>query len=153
MIKNFFNKLTFFSAAELTVISFVLISLIGGLLLQYTERNRIVHSFAPIHRQVKIVPVESGQGVTLPTGNELHTALKPIQYKGETFIDMWFNAISAVCVTGLTSSDFSQFTLAGQIITLVLIQIGGLGVIVFTSFDARLFSAQERSTSELLRTL
>lgn len=136
MGKRILKRISFFSAAELTVLSFVILSLVGGLALWLTESNRTVHAFQPVHREVQIVPLRSPAGLTLPAGTEIHTALKPIQYKGETFVDMWFNAISAICVTGLTSSDFSQFTLAGQIITLVLIQIGGLGVIVFTSFIA-----------------
>jgi trk system potassium uptake protein TrkH len=136
MVRRLFKRATYFSAAELSVLSFIILSLIRGALLWYTERNRVVHSFVPIHRQVQVVPVNPSKDLTIPSGIETHTALKPVQYKGETFVDMWFNAISAVCVTGLTTSDFSQFTLGGQIITLLLIQIGGLGVIVFTSFIA-----------------
>lgn len=46
------------------------------------------------------------------------------------FMDALFTSVSAVCVTGLvTITPAAQFTLAGQIILLVLIQIGGLGVI------------------------
>lgn len=46
------------------------------------------------------------------------------------FMDALFTAVSAVCVTGLvTITPATQFTMAGQIILLVLIQIGGLGVI------------------------
>lgn len=46
------------------------------------------------------------------------------------FMDALFTSVSAVCVTGLvTVTPASQFTLAGQVILLVLIQIGGLGVI------------------------
>ena len=44
-------------------------------------------------------------------------------------IDALFISTSAVCVTGLTSIDFSQFSLSGQITTLILIQIGGFGII------------------------
>ncbi len=44
-------------------------------------------------------------------------------------IDALFISTSAVCVTGLTSIDFSQFSIAGQITTLILIQIGGFGII------------------------
>lgn len=44
------------------------------------------------------------------------------------FIDALFTAASASCVTGLVVCDtYSQFTLFGQIVILVLIQIGGLG--------------------------
>ena len=44
------------------------------------------------------------------------------------FMDALFTSVSAVCVTGLvTITPAFQFTLAGQMILLVLIQIGGLG--------------------------
>ena len=46
--------------------------------------------------------------------------------------DALFTACSATCVTGLVVADtFSQFNLAGQIVILVLIQIGGLGFMAF----------------------
>jgi len=48
-------------------------------------------------------------------------------------IDALFTATSAVCVTGLTSVDTSEFTRLGQVIILMLIQLGGLGIISFTS--------------------
>ncbi|MCD4837948.1 TrkH family potassium uptake protein [Neobacillus sedimentimangrovi] len=45
-----------------------------------------------------------------------------------SFIDALFEATSAVCVTGLVVVDIqSTFTLFGQIVLMVLIQIGGLG--------------------------
>lgn len=50
-------------------------------------------------------------------------------------VDALFTATSAVCVTGLvvrdTGTDFSNF---GQMIILVLFQIGGLGIITFVAF-------------------
>lgn len=52
---------------------------------------------------------------------------------GLRFIDALFTAVSAVCVTGLTVVDTgSDLSLAGQIITMVLFQIGGLGIITFS---------------------
>lgn len=46
------------------------------------------------------------------------------------FMDALFTSVSAVCVTGLvTITPAAQFTVVGQMILLVLIQIGGLGVI------------------------
>lgn len=46
------------------------------------------------------------------------------------FLDALFTSTTAVCVTGLvTITPATQFTLLGQIILLILIQIGGLGVI------------------------
>lgn len=53
---------------------------------------------------------------------------KPIE-----FIDALFTSVTSVCVTGLvTIVPAEQFTLAGQIVMLLLIQIGGLGVIACT---------------------
>ncbi len=130
------KRLTFFSAAELTVISFVGLSLVGAIILWQTEADRIVTTLIPVHQEVEIKPKNEDINLIIPAGVETHTALKEINYQGETFIDVWFTAISALCVTGLTSTDFSKFTFTGQIITLFLIQIGGLGVIVFTSFIA-----------------
>lgn len=55
--------------------------------------------------------------------------------KTSSFIDALFTATSAVCVTGLivvdTGGFYSQF---GQIIILILIQVGGLGIMTFSIF-------------------
>jgi trk system potassium uptake protein len=52
-----------------------------------------------------------------------------------TFIDALFTATSAVCVTGLIVVDTSSvFTVFGQTIIMTLFQIGGLGMMTFTSF-------------------
>ena len=49
-------------------------------------------------------------------------------------VDAFFTSTSAVCVTGLIVVDTAvQFTLFGQIVLLLLIQIGGLGVVSITS--------------------
>lgn len=45
------------------------------------------------------------------------------------YVDALFISTSAICVTGLTSIDFSKFTFAGQLVTILLIQIGGFGVV------------------------
>lgn len=50
------------------------------------------------------------------------------------FVDSMFTSTSAVCVTGLIVVDTAtQFTLFGQIVILLLIQIGGLGIVALTS--------------------
>ncbi|WP_338786925.1 TrkH family potassium uptake protein [Metabacillus sp. FJAT-53654] len=49
-----------------------------------------------------------------------------------SFIDALFEATSAVCVTGLVVVDTeTTFTLFGQIVLMVLIQVGGLGFMTF----------------------
>lgn len=49
-------------------------------------------------------------------------------------MDALFTSTSAVCVTGLIVQDTpTYFTLTGQIIILVLIQLGGLGIMTFST--------------------
>ena len=57
-----------------------------------------------------------------------------------SIFDGLFVATSAVCITGLTPVDIaSTFSLEGQIVILLLIQTGGLGVMTITSFFAMFF--------------
>jgi trk system potassium uptake protein TrkH len=50
-----------------------------------------------------------------------------------SFLDAVFTASSALCVTGLAVVDTgTSFSLIGQIILLVLIQSGGLGITTFS---------------------
>ena len=48
------------------------------------------------------------------------------------FIDLFFIATSLTTVTGLTTIPFHDFTIFGQIVMLLLMQIGGLGLIVMS---------------------
>jgi len=57
-----------------------------------------------------------------------------------SFVDAVFMATSAVCVTGLSVSTIGQeFTMVGQVIIMLLIQAGGIGILTFTSFFAYFF--------------
>ena len=59
---------------------------------------------------------------------------------GITFTNALFTATSAVCVTGLTVVDTAaDFNIVGQSIIIVLIQLGGIGILTFTSFFAFFF--------------
>ena len=59
---------------------------------------------------------------------------------GISFTNALFTATSSVCVTGLAVLDTSKdFTIVGQSVILVLIQLGGLGILTFTSFFAFFF--------------
>ena len=50
-----------------------------------------------------------------------------------SFVDALFSSASAVCVTGLAVIDIGKdLSFSGQIVTLVLFQIGGLGIITFS---------------------
>jgi len=49
-----------------------------------------------------------------------------------SFVDALFTATSATCVTGLIVKDTGRdFSLMGQVVILTLIQLGGLGIVVF----------------------
>ena len=51
------------------------------------------------------------------------------------FLTALFTITSAVCVTGLSVIDISkELTFTGQLIVLIFIQLGGLGVMTFSSF-------------------
>lgn len=52
-----------------------------------------------------------------------------------SFVDALFTITSAVCVTGLVTVDTSRFSLYGQLVILLFIQLGGLGIITFTSIQ------------------
>jgi len=55
------------------------------------------------------------------------------------FVDALFTATSATCVTGLIVKDTGEdFSLMGQLIILTLIQLGGLGIVVFGAVFALL---------------
>ena len=59
------------------------------------------------------------------------------------FTDAMFTATSATCVTGLIVRDTGgDFTRLGQIIILMLIQIGGLGIMIFGSLFAILMGSR-----------
>lgn len=66
-----------------------------------------------------------------------------------SFLDALFTATSAVCVTGLTVVNTGEaFTLFGQIVILLLIQVGGLGFMTVASLlflaIGKRFSLRER---------
>ena len=50
-----------------------------------------------------------------------------------SFVDALFSSASAVCVTGLAVVDIGKdLSFSGQVVTLLLFQIGGLGIITFS---------------------
>jgi trk system potassium uptake protein TrkH len=76
-----------------------------------------------------------------------------------SFIDALFTATSATCVTGLSVMDIgTRLTLFGQLVVLVLIQTGGLGIMTFSTFFlyvlGRKISLRDREAMDMtLRTM
>ena len=61
-------------------------------------------------------------------------------YNGISWIDALFLSTSAVCVTGMSPIDITQtFTEPGMVVLMLLFQVGGLGVMTFTSFFTLFF--------------
>ena len=70
-----------------------------------------------------------------------------------SFVDSLFLATSATCVTGLNSFKQgigNELTFAGQLILMLLIQIGGLGFITLLTFFVTLFSRKLQFKDRLL---
>ena len=70
--------------------------------------------------------------------------------QGLSFLDSLFTSTSATCVTGLVVADtWTQFNFLGQLILLVLIQVGGLGymtmVLMATMLLGRKVGLRQRS--------
>ncbi len=69
----------------------------------------------------------------------------PAAHRGKelSFTDAVFTATSATCVTGLIVQDTGgDFTRLGQSVILVLIQVGGLGIMIFGSLFALLLGSR-----------
>lgn len=65
----------------------------------------------------------------------LSLPISTVQEGSMPFIDALFTSTSAVCVTGLTVVDIgAYFTKFGQIVLLLLMQVGGLGIMTLSTF-------------------
>lgn len=66
-------------------------------------------------------------------------------------IDIIFTAVSATCVTGLSTINITdEFTRTGQLIILLMIQVGGLGLMTLTSFFSFFLAGQASVNDKLL---
>ncbi len=67
-----------------------------------------------------------------------------------SFFDNLFMAFSAVCITGLSVSTLSEtYTEFGQLVLCVLVQIGGIGIMVLSSAIAMLIGQRMRVRSRV----
>lgn len=63
---------------------------------------------------------------------------------GISFIDALFTSTSAGCVTGLSVlSTGSDFTFKGQIVIMILVQLGGMSILTFATFFSAFFSGNK----------
>jgi len=133
------NKITSFRVAHgnLTVVStniiilrnaFVALKILGRIKrLNYFIKSITTHPAQTIVTSFFIIIVVGGILLMLPfaSNGELHA------------MEALFTSTSAVCVTGLIVVDTAtKFTVYGQIIIMILIQIGGLGIMILSYFGA-----------------
>ena len=79
-----------------------------------------------IKRRTNVEIIALGFAIVILVGTFL--LLLPVSSDHTDFLDALFTATSATCVTGLVVYDTAtHWTLFGQIVILLLIQIGGLG--------------------------
>ena len=106
--------------------------------------------YSPVKRMSSARIIAAGYLILILIGTCL--LMLPFASKGEPprFADAMFTATSASCVTGLIVYDtFSQWTIFGQIVLIILIQIGGMGFMTIISLAAlatgRKIGLKERS--------
>ncbi len=92
------------------------------------------------YKHINPATIFTGSFSLLILAGSLLLMLPRATHNGIGFIDALFTSTSAVCVTGLIVVDTgSYFTVFGQSIIMVLIQLGGIGIMTFTSFFAFFF--------------
>jgi trk system potassium uptake protein len=113
--------------------------LAGGLIVYFLLRLLVlVRHIYDIYFNPAIVFV--GSFLILALSGSFLLMLPSATTNGISFTNALFTATSAVCVTGLAVVDTGvDFTTVGQSIILVLIQLGGIGILTFTSFFAFFF--------------
>ena len=110
-------------------------------------------TFSPRWSEPYII-VSSFLAVLFPAA--LLLMLPPFSVSGLSFVDALFTATSAISVTGLGVVDTgTHFTLAGKILLMILMQIGGLGqmtlsCVLFYLFGLRLSLRQQSLAKEAL---
>ncbi len=66
-----------------------------------------------------------------------------------SYVNSLYIAASAVCVTGLSPVNISDFSFPGQFFLMLMIQLGGLGVLTFTVLVGRLVISGLSRNSEI----
>ena len=104
-------------------------------LFSFSQINRLITTIrGTILRPILLIPLTFIFIILIGT---ILLLLPKAIHQGEkiSFIDALFTATSATCVTGLIVKDTGlYFSRMGQLIILILLQIGGLGIMTFTTF-------------------
>lgn len=120
-----------FRIANLTVKSFLVNFVISILFLIELSRSSLAINKLKVHPAVVFI-MSFLLVIAIGTGMLM---LPNATTNGISLVDALFTSTSAVCVTGLIVLDTSKdFTFMGQFIIMILFQVGGLGMMTFTSF-------------------
>ncbi len=105
--------------------------------------------FLDLIRSPIVLPIFFFMFVILLGSIALHGTAKD-NMEALSWTDAVFTATSAACVTGLTVVDTgSYFTTFGQWVIMLLIQIGGLGIMTFTSISIYLWRRKTTITDRI----
>lgn len=90
--------------------------------------------------------------IVLISAGTLLLLLPEMTHSGIRFIDALFTSTSASCVTGLTTVDTAtHFTLKGQIIIMLLIQLGGINIVSFATFFSTFYRSESVKYQSILK--
>ncbi len=136
LITNIFRQLGFSNIKDL----YHLFITLYMLLVLGVEVNRVNELFSKFKLKPSATFIVSFILIIL-VGTGLLMLPTATTHKGSMgFLDALFTSVSATCVTGLIVVDTATyFTFKGQIVILVLMQVGGIGIISFATFFATLF--------------
>lgn len=138
LFSRHFDKLTF--EAESPVLFKIERILTYGVVLLLSIIQLSKQIFVVLRSRVKAEVLFAGSFLFIILLGAVLLRLPNATLGGISFTDALFTSTSAVCVTGLTVVDTgTTFTLMGQVVLLFLIQVGGIGVMTFTSFFAMSF--------------
>jgi Trk-type K+ transport system membrane component len=124
------------------IVSLILLVLMGIELVRFSAfLGKLKISFAATFLYSFIFLILLGAfALTLPAMTE-GKAGGVLREDSMPFLDALFTSASAACVTGLALEHTgSYFTLKGQLVILLLIQIGGIGIVSFATFFATFLS-------------
>ena len=131
IIENIFVHFGFYNFEEVSTI-FIPVYFMAVLFLEVTKASKI----KPIIKMNPAMLFMFSFVLIIMCGTFLLMMPEMTTIEGSMpFIDALFTSTSATCVTGLSVVDVSTyFTFKGQVVILLLIQLGGLNIVAFVAF-------------------
>ena len=131
MFTEIFQKLNMVSLTQVYIVIFQ-VYIVFQLIVEFVKVNSALNTMS----LPPYVLLAGSFAITILIGSGL-LSLPKATHTGISYINALFTATSATCVTGLIVVDTGKyFTIFGQIIILILIQLGGLGIMTFAAFFA-----------------